>query len=116
MPPIELICAKTCSTCRKAVALLDEKGIAYRYRDYVREPLSEQEIRDVLRLLGLPARELLRKKDAAYQALALTGDESEDRLVALMAQHPTLLQRPIGTLKGRAVVGRPPEELLKLIS
>jgi arsenate reductase len=95
--------------------LLDEKGIAYRYRDYVRDPLSEKEIRQVLRLLGVPARAVLRTKDAAFQKLALTGDEPEDRLIELMARHPTLLQRPIGVVKGRAAVGRPPEELLKLV-
>ena len=95
--------------------MLDEKGIPYRYRDYVREPLSEDEIRKVLRLLGVPAREVLRTRDAAFQELGLTGDEPEERLVELMARRPTLLQRPIGLAKGQAVVGRPPEELLKLV-
>ena len=111
---IDLICTKTCSTCRKAVALLDEKGIAYRYREYTREPLSEKEIRDVLRRLGLPARDLLRRKDAAFAALGLTGDEEDGALIAAMAQHPTLLQRPIGLAGTKAVVGRPPERLLEL--
>ena len=94
--------------------MLDDKGIAYRYRDYVRDPLSEKEIRQALRLLGLEARDVLRTKDAAFQELGLTGDEPERRLIELMARHPTLLQRPIGVANGRAVVGRPPEELLKL--
>jgi arsenate reductase (glutaredoxin) len=94
--------------------LLEEKGIAYRYRDYVRDPLSEKEIRQALRLLGLEARDVLRTKDAAFQELGLTGDEPEGRLIELMARHPTLLQRPIGIANGRAVVGRPPEALLKL--
>src|SRR5262245_48933871 len=84
--PLELICTKTCTTCRKAVALLDEKGIPYRYREYTREPLSEEEIRDVLRRLGLAARDVLRKND-----LGLTGDEPEAELIAAMARHPTLL-------------------------
>ena len=96
--------------------MLDERGIAYRYRDYVREPLSEAEIREVLRLLGVPARAVLRTRDAAFQELGLTGDEPEERLIELMARRPTLLQRPIGLANGRAAVGRPPEELLKLVS
>ena len=94
--------------------MLDEKGIEYRYRDYVREPLSEEEIRKVLRLLGVPARAVLRTKDAAFTALGLTGKEPEERLIELMARHPTLLQRPIGVAGGRAAVGRPPEALLEL--
>lgn len=94
--------------------MLDEKGIEYRYRDYVREPLSEEEIRKVLRLLGVPARAVLRTKDAAFTKLGLTGEEPEGRLIELMARHPTLLQRPIGVAGNRAVVGRPPDALLGL--
>lgn len=94
--------------------MLDEKGIPYHYRDYVREPLGEAEIRDVLACLGVPAREVLRKKDPAFQSLGLTGDEPEADLIAAMARHPTLLQRPIGVAGSRAVVGRPPEALLEL--
>jgi arsenate reductase len=94
--------------------LLDEKGIEYRYRDYVKNPLTEAEIRDVLRKLGLHAPDVLRTKDAAFQELGLTGREPEDRLIAEMAKHPTLLQRPIGVKGERAVVGRPPERLLEL--
>lgn len=95
--------------------MLDEKGIEYRYRDYVKNPLSEAEIRDVLDRLGLRPKDVLRSKDPAFQALGLTGDEPDAELVAAMARHPTLLQRPIGVAGGRAVVGRPPERLLELL-
>ena len=95
--------------------MLDEKGIEYRYRDYVREPLSEEEIRKILHLLGVPARAVLRTQDAAYKELGLTGKEPEERLIELMARHPTLLQRPIGVAGNRAAVGRPPEALLDLL-
>lgn len=95
--------------------MLEEKEIEYRFRDYVREPLSEKEIRDVLRRLGLRAGEVLRTKDPAFRELGLTGEEPDEVLVAAMARHPTLLQRPIGLSGGRAVVGRPPERLLELV-
>lgn len=95
--------------------MLDEKAIPYRYREYTREPLTEDEIRETLRLLGLPARSLLRTKDAAYSALGLAGDKPDDELIRAMASHPTLIQRPIGRLPGKAVLGRPPERLLELV-
>lgn len=95
--------------------MLDEKGIEYRYRDYVKNPLSEAEIRDVLGRLGLRPKDVLRSKDAAFQTLGLTGDEPDEDLFAAMARHPTLLQRPIGIAGDRAVVGRPPERLLELV-
>jgi arsenate reductase len=96
--------------------LLDEKGIGYRYRDYVKHPLSEAEIRDVLALLGLRPKDMLRTQDPAFKELRLTGDEPDAQLIAAMARHPTLLQRPIGIVGERAVVGRPPERLLELVS
>lgn len=92
--------------------MLDEKGIPYRYREYTKDPLSEKEIRDVLRLLGLRPKDVLRAQAAKEQGLS--GNEPDAELIAAMARHPTLLQRPIGVAGGRAVVGRPPENLLAL--
>ncbi len=68
----------------------------------------------MLRALGLPARDVLRVRDRANQELGLTGDEPESELIRAMAEHPTLLQRPIGLLGARAAVGRPVEALLDL--
>lgn len=89
--------------------MLDGKGIEYRYREYNREPLSEKEIRDVQRKLGLRPRDVLRKNGMGF-----TGEEPDEELIAAMARHPGLLQRPIGVLGDKAVVGRPPERLLEL--
>lgn len=111
---MELICRKTCSTCRKAVTLLKEHGVAYRYREYTEEPLSADEVSAVLAKLGKSAQQMLRRNDAAFKELGLTGNESQQALVALMAKHPTLLQRPIGIVGNKAVVGRPVENLLEL--
>ena len=94
--------------------MLDGHGIEYRYRDYRREPLSKKELQGLLRKLGLPAADLLRRRDPVYREQGLTGEESNARLIELMARHPTLLQRPIGVRGERAVVGRPPENLLEL--
>lgn len=109
-----LICTKTCSTCRKAVALLQDRGVEFTYREYRKEPLSRAELEDVLGKLGLGPRDVLRARDA--KKLGLTGDETDDQLLSLMAEHPTLLQRPIGVVGERAVVGRPPEALLGLLA
>jgi arsenate reductase (glutaredoxin) len=94
--------------------LLDAEKVPHRYRDYRQEPLGEEELRSVLRRLGVGPREVLRRNDQAFRDLGLTGEEDDATLIALMAEHPTLLQRPIGVLGNRAVVGRPPERLLDL--
>lgn len=94
--------------------MLEQKRIEYRYRDYRDDPLTTGELKRTLKLLGLRARDVLRRNDKAFKTLGLTGEEPEARLLALMAEHPTLLQRPIGIAGGRAVLGRPPEALLQL--
>jgi arsenate reductase len=95
--------------------LLNEHGIDFEYREYRKDPLSVDELRAVLDRLGLEPRDVLRPRDRAAKALGLTGDESAERLIELMSEHPTLLQRPIGVAGDRAVVGRPPENLLALV-
>ena len=95
--------------------MLDAKKVEYRYREYTAEPLTQAEIKKVLKMLGLSAKDVLRKNDAAFKQLGLTGQESDAVLIKHMASHPTLLQRPIGVAGNKAVVGRPPENLLKLV-
>jgi len=95
--------------------LLDDNGVEYRYREYTKEPLNKTELKKVLKMLGVTAKDVLRKNDKAFKELGLSGDESNTDLIGHMAEHPTLLQRPIGVLDGKAVVGRPPEKLLELV-
>ena len=93
--------------------MLNENQIPFRYREYKKDTLSATEIRTVLGKLNLTARDVLRKRDA--NKLGLTGDETDMQLVALMAEHPGLLQRPIGVRGERAALGRPVENLLTLL-
>lgn len=93
--------------------MLNDRGIEFEYREYKKEPLSEAELRDVLKKLGAGPRDVLRKRDATK--LGLSGDETDAQLIALMAENPTLLQRPIGVVGKKAAVGRPPEALLELV-
>ena len=94
--------------------MLNERGIEHRYRDYTQQPLTERELHDVLAKLGLPASAVFRKREKIGKELGLTGSEPDDVLVPHMANHPTLLQRPIGVLGDRAALGRPAEGLLAL--
>jgi arsenate reductase len=95
--------------------LLEKEGVEFQYRDYVKAPLSEAEITKVLKGLGVEAREILRKNDKVSKQLGLTGSEGEEVLIGLMARHPTLIQRPIGIVGAKVVLGRPPERLIELV-
>jgi arsenate reductase len=66
-------------------------------------------------MLGIPAGDLLRSRDKAMKILGLTGEEPEEDLIEHMSENPTLIQRPIGVLGERAVIGRPIERLLDLV-
>ena len=95
--------------------MLKDSGVPFHYREYRKDPLAASEIEAMLQKLSLPASALLRKRDKAYAELGLSGDESDEVLVPHLAAHPTLMQRPIGILGERAELGRPPENLLRLV-
>ena len=93
--------------------MLNDNGVAHTYREYTKEPLTQDEIRDVLGKLGMGPRDVLRTRDA--NKAGLDGTESDAALIALMAENPRLLQRPIGVVGNKAAVGRPAENLLSII-
>lgn len=95
--------------------MLNGQNIAFTYREYTEEPLNEEELKEVMRKLNHPANLLLRKRDPAYKELGLSGDEDDGVLIPHFAQYPTLMQRPIGVLGEKAIVGRPADLLLKLV-
>ena len=107
---------RTCTTCKNLAALLQERGIDFERVDYHVEPLSEGEIRDLVRKTGRPARELFRAREPVYAELGLADREvDDDEAVALMAEHPQLMQRPVVVRGDRAVLGRPVERVLELL-
>jgi arsenate reductase len=93
--------------------LLKEHNAEFTYREYTRDPLSEDEIRDLLAKLGMGPREVLRKRDAVKHDIEDSLDD--DGLIAAMAEYPRLMQRPIAVLGDRAVLARPVDNLLQLL-
>ena len=107
---------RTCTTCRNLAALLEERGIDFDRVDYHVEPLSEGEIRALVRKTGRPARELFRAREPVYTELGLGDREVEDdEVIRLMAEHPELMQRPVVVRGDRAVLARPVERVEELL-
>ena len=105
-----------CSKSRETLALLEENGISPEIRLYLDNPLGKQELQQVLAQLGITARELIRKSEDAYKEQNLKNPElSENELIAAMVATPKLMQRPIVVANGKAVLGRPPEQVLKIV-
>lgn len=108
---------RTCTTCRKLSALLDERGVEAEKVDYFVEPLDEPRLRELLRKAGLRPRDVLRTNEDVYHELRLADREPEDdELIALLVERPELLQRPIVERGERAVLARPPERVLELLA
>ncbi len=104
-----------CSTSRKGLEALDEKGVTYEVRKYMNagEALTEDELRDIARKMGANSpRDFLRDKDAKKFELPETA--TDDEVYAAMVDNPRLIQRPIGINGDEAILGRPPEDLLKI--
>lgn len=105
-----------CSKSRGALELLRARGLEPQIVSYLDTPPTVDELRAVLRMLGLPARALLRTGEEAYATLGLQDPSlTEEQLLQAMASHPRLIERPIFIHQGRAVVGRPPEQVLTLL-
>jgi len=105
-----------CSKSRAALQLLTERGIEPTMVPYLDQPLGADQVRDLLRQLNLEVRDLLRSGEAEYAELGLADPAlSEEQLIAALAEHPRLMERPIFVHGGRAVIGRPPERVLELL-
>ena len=105
-----------CSKSRQALALLQERGIEPDLVLYLDTPPSGDQLRELLRQLGMAPRDLLRKGEDAYKEQGLDNPAlDEAALIAAMTGHPKLIERPIAVRGDRAVVGRPPERVLELL-
>jgi len=104
-----------CSKSRQTLQLIRDRGIEPIVVEYLKTPPSEAELADALKALGFAPRDLMRTKEAPYRELAL-GDEglSDAKLLAAMVANPVLIERPVVLRGKRAVVGRPPENVIEL--
>ena len=96
--------------------MLRDNGVEPEIITYLETPPSEAELDRILGLLGMEPRELLRRREKEYKDLGLADpDLSRKQLIAAMAHHPRLIERPIVVSGDRAVLGRPTERLLELL-
>lgn len=104
-----------CTKSRQTLALLAERGIAPEVRLYLQDPPTADEITAALGLLGRPAIALVRTGESLFRELGLTRDVPDATLIAAMAAHPILIERPLVLANGRAALGRPPEAVLAIL-
>lgn len=104
-----------CSKSRQTMQLLEEKNINPDVIEYLKTPPTQGELKEILKLLKMEPRELMRTREKEYKELGLADQSlSRDALIKAMVEHPKLIERPIVITNGKAAIGRPPEKVLEL--
>lgn len=104
-----------CSKSRNSFNLLTEKGIEFETIEYLKTPLTKEELTDLISKLGIEAKELIRKGEADFKANFKGKELSESQWIDAMIQFPKLIERPIIVKGNKAVIGRPIEKVIDLI-
>jgi len=106
-----------CSKSRQTLQLIVEAQQAVEVIEYLQNPPTVEELRSVVTLLGLPARDLVRAGEAVFCDLGVDlATLSDEAVIELIVANPILLQRPIVVSDGKAIIGRPPENVFQLWS
>jgi arsenate reductase len=112
--PVRIYHNRRCNTSRKTLALLREKGVEPEIVQYLETPYTAAQLKTLLGQLKMPARALLRKKEAAEAGID-PARLSEEQLLEAMAKHPIVVERPIVVSGNKAALGRPPEKVLAVL-
>ncbi len=106
-----------CSKSRQTLQLLNEQGIEADVVEYLKEPPDAETLQQILQMLAIGPRDLMRKNEDEYKTLQLQRAElSDDELIQAMVNNPKLIERPIVIRDGKAIIGRPPEKVLDILS
>lgn len=103
-----------CSKSREALKILENAGIDFEVVEYLKTPPKKADLQDILRKLKDPARNIVRTKESVFAELEIDLD-NENQIIKAILNHPILLERPIVVTNNRAVIGRPPENILDLL-
>lgn len=105
-----------CGTSRNTLALIRNAGIEPHIVEYLKTPLNKSELEELVAQIGVPVRELMRKKESQYVELQLDDSKwTPAELIELMVQHPILMNRPIVKTNKGTRLCRPSEEVLDLL-
>jgi len=106
-----------CTKSRQTLALLHKNNVDIQIVEYLKTPPSVTEIKEILKKLNLRPLDIIRSKESRFKELGLTRDSqiSNSEWIKIIHQNPELIERPIVLLNNKAVLGRPPENVLNII-
>ncbi len=104
-----------CAKSRQTLGLIEEKGRDFVVKEYLKNPPSKSELKKVIELLGIKPEQLVRKGEAEFKENFKGKELSDDEWIDAMVSYPKLIERPIVIEGDKAVLGRPPENVLSLL-
>ena len=105
-----------CGKSRQTLALIEDAGIEPEIIEYLKTPPTAEELDAILKKLKMEPQQMMRKGEAIYKELKLAERElTRDEAIAVMLEHPKLIERPIVVQGRKAVLGRPPENVKELL-
>lgn len=105
-----------CSKSRQTLEILKEHGTDAEIIEYLKTPPTTAELKQILDALGMEPRQLMRKGQDEYRALGLDNENlSQDELIKAMVENPILIERPIVITDKGVALGRPPENVKKIL-
>ncbi|HLW57293.1 MAG TPA: arsenate reductase (glutaredoxin) [Bacteriovoracaceae bacterium] len=103
-----------CSKSREALKILENAGVDFEVVEYLKTPPKKADLQGILKKLNDSARNIVRTKESVFAELEVDLD-NENQIIDAILKHPILLERPIVVTNNRAVIGRPPENILDLL-
>jgi len=104
-----------CSKSRQGLALLENSNQNFEIVDYQNNPPTIEELKEILGMLDFIPIQLIRKNEAIWKENYKGKDLSDDEIIVAMHNHPKLIERPVVIKGNKAVLGRPPENIQKLL-
>jgi arsenate reductase (glutaredoxin) len=104
-----------CGKSRGALALLEQKGVQPHIIEYLKTPPTKEELRAILKKLGMKPEQLVRKGEDIYREKFAGRTLADEQWLDALVKNPILIERPIVVKGDRAVIGRPPENVLELL-
>lgn len=106
----------TCSTCKNALNLIKENTDEdYELIEYMVETPTQKELKEILKMLGLKAFDLVRQKEQLYKTKFANKKLTNAEWIKVLAENPILIERPVVVKDGKAIIGRPIERILEVL-
>lgn len=104
-----------CSKSRQGLAILEASNLNFETIKYLDTPISIAELAEIIKLLNIDPIDLVRKKEIIWKEKYKDKNLSDSEIILAMTENPTLIERPIIINNGKAVIGRSPEIIKKII-